>query len=559
MPNVTRGDRPGGLMVYLAGPGRANEHTDPHLVAGDAAMLAWHSDAELNRDAALQIARHLDAPRRVFDVDVPGGHVWHCSLSLRAEEGQLTDQQWAAIAGDFVDRMGFGDEDGTKAGCRWVAVRHGVSTNGNDHIHLVVNLVREDGTKASVFNDYLRAQHAARDLEVAHGLQPLESAERGRASRGYKPGEREAAGRRNARAAYAAEQDSTQQSGPAWQDLAAGERKERIEAATPTDQPRYDLARRVRAAAGASADEAEFVRRLRAGGAWVRPRFAAGRHDVVTGYSVAARPPAGEQAIWYGGGHLARDLSLPRLRQQWSDTPQHASEAVAEWTAAGRGQRPAAPGRETQPVDPQLWRQCEEDLAGWREHLRSVSVTDRDTWADVARDTAGAFAAWSYRVEPVPGPLAATADALARSAELKNTPLRSRPAGQAGAYGAAMLLATATSKGHGLAQQAMLLRQLANLAKALHDMHQADADARRAAQIAASVRGQLATVAAALPAAGPTAADAGGDREASDAVRIATQGHTPLRSPIPGPLDPTRKPAAKTGRATPTRHTGPER
>jgi hypothetical protein len=33
--------------------------------------------------------------------------VWHCSLSLRAEEGALTDQQWGDIANDFVDSMGF--------------------------------------------------------------------------------------------------------------------------------------------------------------------------------------------------------------------------------------------------------------------------------------------------------------------------------------------------------------------------------------------------------------------------------------------------------------------
>lgn len=44
IPNVVRGDRMGGLMVYLAGPGRQNEHTEPHLVAGDPAMMAWHDD-----------------------------------------------------------------------------------------------------------------------------------------------------------------------------------------------------------------------------------------------------------------------------------------------------------------------------------------------------------------------------------------------------------------------------------------------------------------------------------------------------------------------------------
>ena len=75
MPNITRGDRMSGLMTYLVGAGRANEHTEPHLVAGDAAMMAWHDDAELGRDSALAIARHLDRPRKAFDVDVKGGHV----------------------------------------------------------------------------------------------------------------------------------------------------------------------------------------------------------------------------------------------------------------------------------------------------------------------------------------------------------------------------------------------------------------------------------------------------------------------------------------------------
>ena len=129
-------------------------------------MLAWHDDAELSHDAAFAIARHLDRPRTANDVEVPGGHVWHCSLSLRADEGTLSDERWNAIANDFVRAMDFDDAEGTKAPCRWVAVRHGVSKNGNDHVHLVVNLVREDGTKASVHNDFRRAQTAVRALRA---------------------------------------------------------------------------------------------------------------------------------------------------------------------------------------------------------------------------------------------------------------------------------------------------------------------------------------------------------------------------------------------------------
>jgi len=147
MPNVVRGDRMGGLLTYLVGEGRHNEHTDQHLVAGDGALMAWHGDAELDRDAALAIARHLDQPRTAFDTEVPGGHVWHCSLSLRPGT-ELSDETWGAIAGRFVSKMGFDDQDGTRAACRWVAVRHGLSQGGNDHVHLVVNLVREEGPRA---------------------------------------------------------------------------------------------------------------------------------------------------------------------------------------------------------------------------------------------------------------------------------------------------------------------------------------------------------------------------------------------------------------------------
>lgn len=36
-------------------------------------------------------------------------------LPLRAEEGLRTDEEWGAIARDFVTAMGFDDNEGTKA------------------------------------------------------------------------------------------------------------------------------------------------------------------------------------------------------------------------------------------------------------------------------------------------------------------------------------------------------------------------------------------------------------------------------------------------------------
>lgn len=540
MPNVVRGERMGGLMVYLTGKGRRNEHTEPHLVAGDSAMMAWHDDNELGRDDALAIARHLDRPRRAHDVEVKGGHVWHCSLSLRAEEGQLTDDKWRELAESFVAKMGFDDAEGTKAPTRWVAVRHGLSSNGNDHVHLVVNLVREDGTKASIHNDHVRAQKACRELEAEHGLQRLEGDERDRASRGYDPAEREADARRRARGTFeGARRAGTEKR--TWWGLDTAERNALINAQRRDDEPRWALARTVRACATASADEAEFVRRMRRQGVLVRARYAEGRQDVITGYSVAAKPEPGERPIWYGGGHLARDLTLPRLRAEWPDTAEGAMSAAAEWTAAKRGRRPVSPGREMREPDPALWREVGADLERLREQLRSVPIEDRDTWARVARQTSGAFAAWSARVEETPGPLAATSDALARTAELRRRPVQPERAPKASASGAAMLLISAAKGGRGAVAQAVMLRQLANLAKAIHDMHRADQDARRAAQIERAIRGDLATVSARLPDPGPVGRP---DTKAAEVVRTARQAQAgPQRtpgSPVPNRIEAQR-------------------
>lgn len=80
--------------------------------------------------------------------------------------------------------------------------------------------------------------------------------------------------------------------------------------------------------------------------------------------------------------------------------------------------------------------------------------------------------------------------------------------------------------------------QLANTARALHDTHLATGEARRAAEIATTVRAQLASVSVPAP-----ARDV--DQQAAAAVRLARQGQAPLRAPntpnsAPGPASPPR-------------------
>lgn len=489
IPNITKGDRMAGLLVYLAGPGRSNEHTDPHLVTGSAPIMAWYNDDQLNRDAALSMAHQLDQAKNVLGVEVRGGHVWHCSLSLRGEEGDLSDRKWAEIANEFMDELGFTEASG-KAPVSWVAVRHGHSKAGNDHIHIAASMVREDGTKWSSHLDYKRAQVAARALERKHGLEELSPVY---AMRGLRPGEREAAERRG------------------------------------MDEPeRRSLARKVRACATAAQDEAEFVRRFRRTGAMIRPRYAAGCDEVVVGYAVAERPSKGGRPVWFGGGHLAKDLTLPRLRGAWDDSAELASGAVAEWGAAARGRRPVNIGREAREPDPQMWEQYSNEVARLRESLRAVPMDDHAAWAQVARETSGAFAAWSTATESTPGPLAAAADELSKTAQLRRYPVRPVRSVGPSARGASLVLMAATRAGTGTAAQAIMLRQLLNVAKAVHDMHKASNDLRRARQISDLVKTQLSQVAAGLPSVPATVPAV--DSETVEAVRTSAAGQRPARS-----------------------------
>jgi relaxase-like protein len=178
---VVRGDHMPDLVSYLFGPGRHDEHVDQHLVAGyaDAVFSApdrlWQSEPGVQRQVrgeARELGWELEYPHSRWQSEVPRGYVWHCSLSVKAGEGQLTDAQWSEAAHAVVSAIGCSGDSG-KASCRWVAVRHGLSAEGNDHVHIAVNLVREDGTKASPWNDYRKVGTACAELEERFGLQPV--------------------------------------------------------------------------------------------------------------------------------------------------------------------------------------------------------------------------------------------------------------------------------------------------------------------------------------------------------------------------------------------------
>lgn len=477
MPNVTRGAKIAGLMTYLVGPGKANEHTDPHLVGGDPAIMAWHDDATLSAEAARDVARQIDQPRRVYGtkVMVPkrakdddgqwrtdglrDGNVWHCSLSLKADEGEITDDKWSHIADDFMRDMGFAEAGLSPA--RWVAVRHGPSSNGNDHVHIAATCVREDGTKVALWDDWKKSQRVAHALEVRYGLAITEGRAAGISSRGYS-------------------------------------RAERHKAEGKGGEPaRLTLARNTRACASAAVDEADFVRRVRAEGMLIRPRFAAGSEDIVTGYSIALAPRTaddkrdfGARPVWFGGGQLAKDLTLPRLRSEWPDSPAHALNAVAEWRRAKR-QRPPMRGPVNRMISPELLAEAEQDLGRWTSYLKSIPIDDRAEWSRAAGQTAGVYAAWSARTENTPGPLAHAADALARGAGISAHRLTPKRAGRVKAGGAALLLMTASSHTKPFVAYTVLLRQLLAATSAIADASAAAGETQRAAALANACREHL--------------------------------------------------------------------
>lgn len=428
---IIQGGSTPGLINYLVGPGRANEHESPHVVAGSQVITRrWGSWEELSPAQGYEIAKFVDAfmtetgtrptgSVRVLDpatgqrktVRGRPDHVWHCSLSLSPEEGPLSEERWREVATEFMDEMGFTGADG-RAACRWVAIHHGTAKNGGDHIHIAANTVREDGTKWSPWQDQRRAMKACNGIERRHGLTVIEAREHARGARADSHADMRATARRGGG------------EGP-W----------------TTDRAR--LADRVRAAAVAAGNEADFVVRLRRMGVRVRPRFAAGRTDVVTAYSVALHSRSGQRAQWYGGGRLGRDLTLQRLRARWEDTPQGAAAAVEQWRRAWRGQPPGQVAQAQQVSD---WQARADALRVWGKALANVDPTDPHELADATRDVAGLLAAAAKtRCDPHERDVLERAGlAVARHCQTHRRPVPPRPvAGAVQAAARAMSIATA--------------------------------------------------------------------------------------------------------------------
>jgi hypothetical protein len=175
---VLRGTNAWRLLYYLYGRGNANEHTDPHLVAGfsDPAELEPEGRPGGSRDFR-RLAGLLAQPLAALAGPGYAKPVWHCSVRAAPGDRVLSDAEWAQVAAGIMERTGLAPA-GDELGVRWVAVRHAA-----DHVHLVATLARQDGTRPRVWNDFYRVRESCQDAESRFGLRFTAPADRTAARR----------------------------------------------------------------------------------------------------------------------------------------------------------------------------------------------------------------------------------------------------------------------------------------------------------------------------------------------------------------------------------------
>jgi len=474
-----RGRRVAGLIRYLyatgpaqqEGSGRRNPHVDPRVVGGfdDPEVLEPGVGEDGRRDFR-RLVSLLEQPLAAAGVGPEKRPVYHLVIAARKDpetgglvDRWLSDGEWADIAETYLDRMGLAPR-GDDLGVRWVAVRH-----ADDHVHVVATLARQDGRRVFPRNDFYRAGEASREVEATYGLTVTAASDRTAAKR------------------------------PTYAEMQKAARRGQAEPVRDT------LRRSVRTAAAGAASLGEFLERLRDDGLLVRERMSERNPGEITGYAVAmpdAVDPGG-QPIYYGGGKLAADLTLPKLRRRWDvatpdgDSPQASRETGGLRRPAGASSStsPTAEGAEgdkdhyrlTAEERTRIWEQATAAAARASEHVRAEAGADPRAAADAAWAASDFLAAAARVVEGRRGgPLTAAAGEYDRAArELwGRVPPPSR-AGQ-GLRAASALLASTRFVGRNENQQLLaLLAQLAALTDAVTRLRE---NQDRSAQAAAARR-----------------------------------------------------------------------
>ncbi len=471
-----RGKRVAGLIRYLyatgpaqqEGRGRRNPHVDPRVVGGfdDPDVLEPGVGEDGRRDFR-RLVSLLEQPLAAAGVGPEKRPVYHLVIAARKDPvtGELVDRllsdgEWADIAETYLDRMGLAPR-GDDLGVRWVAVRH-----ADDHVHVVATLARQDGRRVFPRNDFWRAGEASREVEAKYGLTVTAASDRTAAKR------------------------------PTYAEAQKVARRGQAEPVRDT------LRRSVRTAAAGAASLAEFLERLRDDGLLVRERMSERNPGQITGYAVAlpeAVDPGG-QPIFYGGGKLAADLTLPKLRRRWDVATPDGDSPQASRKTGGR-QRPAGPSSTSPAEGPAAGNErhrltAEERTRIWEQATAAAARASEQVRAAGADPRAAADAAWAASDFLVAaarvvegrrgGPLTAAAGEYDRAArELWGRVPAPSQAGQ-GLRAASVLLTAARFVGRNENKQLLaLLAQLAALADAVTRLRE---NQDRSAQAAAARR-----------------------------------------------------------------------
>ena len=384
-----RGKDAPGLMKYLFGPGKANEHTDQHLVAGSASLKEAYAGA-LAPDEARELGRVIEQAwraqaqeslalvgqeaRGVSSATLTSGgaqgellttgqkeHVYHVIVSQPPGHA-WSDEQYETIAHDVAQGMGFSSGPDDMDGARWIAMRHGQSANGNEHMHMVFNLVREDGERVRFPQaDFNLAQNVRRAIEQRYDfVVPLEDRKR-----------------------------ETTRSLPAYTMAEHQHARERAQTTGQEVPDRVTLQQLVRSGATTSATEYEFIHTVLDSHPQIDlepARWAtseAGERSV-TGYKVRL----GEGGRWITASQLAPDLTLGELRPGWAQNETEQTRAAARALWSGE----AEPGT-VEEVTPTQAREhldsAAHELEQFNAHLSTLTPDDREEWSRALSETAG--------------------------------------------------------------------------------------------------------------------------------------------------------------------------
>jgi len=302
---VVRGWRPAGLVAYLFGPGRHEEHRNPRVVAAWDGAPWLHQPDQLHSVALdgevlpagefdldlRQLIRTIQGPLKAAGLPTGGlravdarpgaaaarqGPVWHCAVRLHPDDPVLSDEQWEHIAGRLMRATGI-----HQAGCRWIAVRH-----ADDHIHLMAVLVSEDtGKRFHPYRDFPKLRAECQRLERELGLTPTASP------------------------------DKTAAPAPTRAELETARRLGRERTL------REELRQVVAQCAATSSDSSQFLARLTEKG--LDPKAVRDKTGRICGYTVTPygyRTRTGD-VVRFAGRSLAPDLSWPKLQARWTAVP----------------------------------------------------------------------------------------------------------------------------------------------------------------------------------------------------------------------------------------------